>query len=1237
MSGDNILSDCQNLYQCEKRLREWVRPGDLLGRIPLGAADWLSLGNVIKKVLGGQGVKEGTNLLWANFPTCMAVYLVYTGIRHYRSGELWPAVEENAGVPAANHSWVWGANFLDYIKSMGLPFFEDAQGLRYITPILGHGGIPNYCLEDFFKYVLTPAIEVGGLTAEEILDELSQGSRLRYQVDKPIQRFLIKGGEFALDFFERTLEMARRAATEGIVPSGDELGLPDRITREYSKWLEQAPRKTTIRRDFLSSPVISLDPYGLGVTVTLPSQQLEEIVMTGVNWVIGSGEKVLRIRCKAWQVGDRVRSSMEQVPLPPAENYTISLLVDGKEYRSWNYHSHLPDRPYIAFAINTGKMVRGELLPSEGVWLLLRDGWLVEQSGIAAMNELPPMGKQWRHYTGVALYFDGVREVKLQGPGGIAKTIPVAGLTNRPALVGGNLINSDGPGELTYLGGLPALHIPCGEDEGAAFFDMWRLFIGRENDREKSTVLSARLNELRHHMMRGDRGWLLPLDVPGVLGPRGLGIYRLSVRGPLGSDAVFQITCVHGMDICIQDDNLWPVGKAGYRPAKVAVTAPQNLTIDIKNCALLNKKDHGGKSCYEVMLDSDSITCELSGEGLSRPLTISKILRPLSWGWLGLEESFTLIRDNKCRTLGVNAWRDSEDLQLILVANQDNTVYQVDLALHNSSGQTLQTSTGQLSGQRRLRFGLGRFKDTIVATSSPEYELWLTVKNGINIITEFRVAVLDREWRATKVQVLPEILKGTVNRCMVLWEENDRITNRVIRVWPVWRPWEEPFVVAIPDDNATGMTFDFPQPLEPGIYRFEVCYLEEDLFISDSARPLLPDARASNVCDLRVNTIGWHQYTMTLPHNPLGELERFLIYGGHSNTHNLTAQEDYHIYQYQADDFYALYLTGIALYHEQDLSSLQGLARYLETCIIPANLGPGVEVLSSLLKEGVQVPPVVLVATGWGSVNYGELDQFATGGHQLEDIWQIWPLAGLLLEQVSYSKSMDLALSSGRMVQNLGLQGLELLLGRTDEVPFRWPKGEVCQYSLTECLYRLLRYECICDEVLSRIPREIIGDAHNIKMVCLRSAEELRDMLSLLNFDPRGLLHPDFYSWSLFRWLIDIKNSQREEYLNTWVQDNLGRAEMIMKDLSTGGQKVNQAIIDGLNRRLVDPKGSLPLVNFPYISGVVALAQRQWGRDPSDVGYEMEIVDMAVDLCNIYPGLYQRDLCLFEVLLSILL
>lgn len=1227
MSSNSVLVNCANLFQCEEKLRTCIRPGELLGRIPLTAEEYLHLSSLIKNSIGRRGTNESMRLAWEAFPTIMAVFLIQTGIRHYRGGELWPAVANHAGFPAINSS-EWGYNFLVFLRRNSLPAFEDIGGLRYITPILAHGGIPNYCLNDYFEFVLTPAMEMGGATVEGILDDLLRGSGVRYLVDKPIQRFLLKGGDYAVDFFDRTLEMARRTVNEQGVPDGDELGLPDRITRSYGQWVQQKPERR-VNRDSLQSPVIALDPYGLGVTAILSSQQLRT-VNVGVSWDIRAGDKSSRVFCRAWRVGNRIKSEVKQTPLPPAEIYVITLIVDGQEYRSWNFRAMQVDRPYLAFIMSSGRLVRGDVLPCEGVWLLLKQGWSIGIDGGATADELPPLAVAWRHYHGIELYHVTAAQITLRGPGGSTFTVPFAGPSRRPTLVGGNRITTDTPGELTYLGKLPALRIPNIGSEGNTPLDLWHLYIRWETEDDPVLTVSINISDYAHHIDRDDQGWLLPLDTPGILGPKALGAYQLSVRGPLGSDARFHLTCVYGMDISLPEEGLWPGWTGEYPPARARITAPASIAVDFKNCTLEKTKQQDEFIHYRCVVGGYSIICELHSAELARPITIRQVIRPISWGWVGIGEN-CLVWENRCRTLNSKEWRESEDLQLVLSTNQNGMVYRVSLTLRNAKAEVLQISTGQLTEERKLRFRFGQFRDTIVSTSLPEYELWLTVEDGREKRTEFRVALIDREWRPTNVQLLPDSLNDGASRCLVLWDENDKITNRIVRVWTVWRPWDDPIVFSVPD-IGNSIVVNFDKPLGPGIYRFEIAYLREDLFLSQTDRSLIPPARSPSVCDLRVKPANWYPYARALPKTVPGGLERFLIDRGLNETDDIGSPTEGDQGRYQFRDFKSIFLTGIMLNAESDETILKSYAWYLKAHSRPSSYELGIEAIGSLLNEGVAIPPEVLASTGWCLLNYGDLDKADTNG-QLDELWRIWPLAGLLMEQVAYVKSKG---TLGSLIHVLSLQGLERLLGRPDEASYQWPKGPICPYSLTECTFRLLRYECICEDVLPEIPREITGDSQNIKMVCLRSADELEGMRSLLNIAPRGLLDADYYAWCLFEWLIEVKRSQKEGYVGSWVEDNIGRANRILRQLSEDAG-VNEEIINCLTQRYVDPKGSLSMVNFPYISGVVALAQRCMVREVGNGNDELNVEDLAIDVCRIYPGLYCRDLCVFEILLSVLL
>jgi hypothetical protein len=87
------------------------------------------------------------------YPISFSYFLVLVGIGHYKGGEFWPAVWGILNlIQKHSRQTDWGNLFLEVIKKYKLPKFEDEKALKYITPILGHGGIPNYCLPDFFAY-----------------------------------------------------------------------------------------------------------------------------------------------------------------------------------------------------------------------------------------------------------------------------------------------------------------------------------------------------------------------------------------------------------------------------------------------------------------------------------------------------------------------------------------------------------------------------------------------------------------------------------------------------------------------------------------------------------------------------------------------------------------------------------------------------------------------------------------------------------------------------------------------------------------------------------------------------------------------------------------------------------------------------------------------------------------------------------------------------------------------------
>lgn len=171
-----MIEDCSDLLQCENRLSKEVLDIDLLGQIALSPEDLDLLGILIRQRIS-PNISEGTRFLERQAPTCLACFLVWTGIVGYQDGDYWSAVRESTGlVEDPNWERRWGRIFLDFLETNDLPRFDIEGGLTYVTPLLTHGGIPNSCLSEYFEKVLLPLIQrdlIDPTDLEEIIHELA--------------------------------------------------------------------------------------------------------------------------------------------------------------------------------------------------------------------------------------------------------------------------------------------------------------------------------------------------------------------------------------------------------------------------------------------------------------------------------------------------------------------------------------------------------------------------------------------------------------------------------------------------------------------------------------------------------------------------------------------------------------------------------------------------------------------------------------------------------------------------------------------------------------------------------------------------------------------------------------------------------------------------------------------------------------------------------------------------------
>lgn len=143
------LLQCENLQASDIYFEELLTTSSnmtLLGDIELSDEELKHLSELISKELKKPNPDIENSL-------SVAVFLVWMGILHYRDN-FWEPVYRALELPDAQIKWqkILGETFIQAIEKYKLPNFEGK--LRYIIPILSHGYVPNYYLDNYFRDVV---------------------------------------------------------------------------------------------------------------------------------------------------------------------------------------------------------------------------------------------------------------------------------------------------------------------------------------------------------------------------------------------------------------------------------------------------------------------------------------------------------------------------------------------------------------------------------------------------------------------------------------------------------------------------------------------------------------------------------------------------------------------------------------------------------------------------------------------------------------------------------------------------------------------------------------------------------------------------------------------------------------------------------------------------------------------------------------------------------------------------
>jgi hypothetical protein len=273
--------------------------------------------------------------VWNDYPFIAAVVTVGVGVYEYEQGDYWHAFPwlSLAGRQKWENKFT---QFLENHESLeSFKSFKSLRGIEYVAIILAHGGIPQYCKADFFKLMIHHADPEQ--SSIDFIEFLTKHPSCFQNIDKPVEKFLLHGGEAAEDLLSRFFSLWQsRERGDG----GGTFGLPHRIVEAFGQWYKEngSAYRQRLRKRRFPKASLCLKPGDLDVYLYLPRCDDHPEINKNTVW------KTLD---RSWAV-----TADHEIPLPFAEKWDVEIK------REKNTLTGISDAlPVIFFDRETGKAI----------------------------------------------------------------------------------------------------------------------------------------------------------------------------------------------------------------------------------------------------------------------------------------------------------------------------------------------------------------------------------------------------------------------------------------------------------------------------------------------------------------------------------------------------------------------------------------------------------------------------------------------------------------------------------------------------------------------------------------------------------------------------------------------------------------------------------------------------------------------------------------------------------------
>ncbi len=844
----------ENASSIENRLSVQLKKARLIGEINPSRELVDQLGTQFKTYFAQGTQNEILDIIKVDFPYSFLTFMVGMGIYEYDNEGLWPAIEQELGL--STHTRV-AHTFEELLNHFGFPLFEKLrdQSMRFITPLVMHGGIPIYSLDNFFEHIVLPSLqkpEYIGLTGQKLIEEMLD--RTTRQVNKPVQYFIQFGGETAADLLSRSRKMAKTWLDNKEKMTAETAGLPIHIVDAFYEWIvkneNQVSRTHASSRQRLLKPELCLDPWGLGVFIRLPEQKLLDESIQNVEWVIDCDGLTKNLPAQIRRQADKV-VALERLFIPTkiCSQYRIELNIEENTF-SWVLQGLCSEKPYLVFNPDHDPAPTMRDVFARQVWLMLPLKAKVEViSGQANCFEVfPDLPGIFGNYRAEWWDFTDTEEVSLkqQDKESLSITLRRQEVVPQSELIGGILLNDPlfQDEENFYIGNAPKLYLPTISD--FLSLDQWSLSFTTNDNNTPIKYPQISLTDLPDDAIerQPDGSTLVNLNHDYLLDENPFGKFEIHVKGPLGMDADLNLNILTGLR-ANGLENIY-MAEAGEGSPLVHTSLEHLANDHIEPANQQDKMWTAPKSSRFLNVDFQPkrhnfdliYVHRLNNQDAIRVPFHIRIKR-FRWRFVSGESA-----DENWNEwpifLSVHDFQKAQTPFLLLdLPIREDELQTMNLEITDLNGEVIKNQIlfdpqKKYHTKRFWRIDLSPLSDLINLTDLTmlrgQLVIQLSSHSSPKKVPILRISKqLDLEIQDVRISENNDFYQIDIN-----WYERNHQKNRVVYFWSTYRDWEDPFMEKLPDHAVDSTTLYISKKSLPG------CQYKVHIDVRDPWLPINP-------------------------------------------------------------------------------------------------------------------------------------------------------------------------------------------------------------------------------------------------------------------------------------------------------------------------------------------------------------------------------------------------------------